>query len=268
MDLPVFEPAQRLVLRAGGGFALLVDGGREVVDQPGPRRISFGDGREGLGVGALRGGILRELERAVRHDDPGGAAHGGLRRRIVVEDAARGGDGGGVVLHLVQVIGRRGDDHRSLLVVRECVGESERARDRIARHRAALEQYFESGLAGIELPLYLDDLRARQAEVERLQAEQEWKALQRVKAIRHPFLLGMDRVEVVPTRGHPVVYAEWLGRLNDFRRRTERDYCRRCGAGKLVLDECGVCDTMRRRDPEFVDWLLKVISNTVWSRRY
>jgi hypothetical protein len=64
------------------------------------------------------------------------------------------------------------------------------------------------------------------------------------------------------------VYAEWLGRLNDFRRRTERDYCRRCGAGKLVLDECGVCDVMRRRDPEFVDWLLKVISNTVWSRRY
>src|SRR5262249_16230414 len=33
-------------------------------------------------------------------------------------------------------------------------------------------------------------------DVERLQAEQEWKALQLVKTIRHPFLLGMDRLEV------------------------------------------------------------------------
>jgi serine/threonine protein kinase len=34
-------------------------------------------------------------------------------------------------------------------------------------------------------------------DVERLQAEQEWKALQLVKTIRHPFLLGLDRLEIV-----------------------------------------------------------------------
>jgi serine/threonine protein kinase len=34
-------------------------------------------------------------------------------------------------------------------------------------------------------------------EAQRCQAQQEWNALQRIKAIRHPFLLGMDRVEVV-----------------------------------------------------------------------
>lgn len=34
-------------------------------------------------------------------------------------------------------------------------------------------------------------------DVDPLQAQQEWKALQRIKGIRHPFLLGMDRVEVV-----------------------------------------------------------------------
>src|SRR5262249_12659948 len=34
-------------------------------------------------------------------------------------------------------------------------------------------------------------------DAESLQAEQEWKALQRIKGIRHPFLLAMDRVEVV-----------------------------------------------------------------------
>src|SRR5689334_8510817 len=35
------------------------------------------------------------------------------------------------------------------------------------------------------------------ADVEGLQVEQEWKALQLVKTIRHPFLLGIDRLEVV-----------------------------------------------------------------------
>jgi serine/threonine protein kinase len=34
-------------------------------------------------------------------------------------------------------------------------------------------------------------------DVARLQAEKEWKALQLVKAVRHPFLLGLDRLEVV-----------------------------------------------------------------------
>ena len=33
--------------------------------------------------------------------------------------------------------------------------------------------------------------------VEQLAVEQEWKALQLVKTIRHPFLLGIDRLEVV-----------------------------------------------------------------------
>jgi serine/threonine protein kinase len=43
-------------------------------------------------------------------------------------------------------------------------------------------------------------------DVERLQAEQEWQALQLVKAIRHPFLLGLDRLEVV--EGELVVVME------------------------------------------------------------
>lgn len=63
-------------------------------------------------------------------------------------------------------------------------------------------------------------------------------------------------------------FGTWLGRMNEFRARTELDSCVRCGAQKLVKDECKVCDFFRRRDPEFVDWLLKVIGNAVWSRRY
>src|SRR5437879_13657756 len=43
-------------------------------------------------------------------------------------------------------------------------------------------------------------------DVERLQAEQEWKALQLVKTIRHPFLLGLDRLEVV--KGELVIVME------------------------------------------------------------
>ncbi len=31
-------------------------------------------------------------------------------------------------------------------------------------------------------------------------AEQEWEALQRVKVLRHPFLLAMDRIEIVEGR--------------------------------------------------------------------
>jgi serine/threonine protein kinase len=43
-------------------------------------------------------------------------------------------------------------------------------------------------------------------DVERFQAEQEWKALQLVKTIRHPFLLGLDRLEIV--EGELVVVME------------------------------------------------------------
>ena len=50
-----------------------------------------------------------------------------LRARIVVDDALGGRDGGAVVLHLVQVVGGRAQDRRGVLVLRERVGEPERA---------------------------------------------------------------------------------------------------------------------------------------------
>jgi serine/threonine protein kinase len=37
------------------------------------------------------------------------------------------------------------------------------------------------------------------AEGDRAKAEEEWRAVERIKAIRHPFLLSMDRVELVAT---------------------------------------------------------------------
>ena len=76
-------------------------------------------------------GVLAELERAVRNDNPGGTPEGQLRARIGVDDALGGVDGGAIVLHLVQVIGGRSQDRRGLCVVRERVGKFERACDRI-----------------------------------------------------------------------------------------------------------------------------------------
>ncbi len=66
---------------------------------------------------------------------------------------------------------------------------------------------------------------------ERQQAEQEWKALQRVKDIRHPFLLAMDRVEVVA--GELVIVMELADRNLDDRLRV----CREAGLPGVPRDE-------------------------------
>src|SRR5881628_2647998 len=127
-----------IVLRCVGGLTLLVDRGGEVVDERGARLVALRRDREDLGVGLFGVRILGQLERAVRHDDPRGAPDGRRGGRIGVDDAPGGRHGDAVVLHLVQLVRGRSQDHRRLLVLWEGVGEFDRARDHLARDGVAL----------------------------------------------------------------------------------------------------------------------------------
>src|SRR4029077_8441405 len=102
------------------------------------RLVAFRRDFQYLGVGVLGLGVLGEFERGVRNDNPGGTPDRPIRGRIFIDDALVGLDGGLLVLHLVQVIGRRSENRRSVLVLRECVGKLERAHDRIALDGALL----------------------------------------------------------------------------------------------------------------------------------
>ena len=118
-----------IVLHLVCGLSLLVDRGGEVVDEAGARLVVLRRRRQDLRVGVLGLRVLGELERAVRHDDPRGAPDAGFSAGIGVDDALGGRDGGGVVLHLVQVVGGRSQDRGGLFVLRERVGEFDRAGD-------------------------------------------------------------------------------------------------------------------------------------------
>src|SRR5947207_638797 len=120
-----------IVLRLVCELTLFVNRGGKVVDERGARPVALRRDRQHLGVGMLGLRVLGEFERAMRNHNPCGTPDRRLSSRILIDQALVGLDGGLVVLHLVHVIGGRSEDRRGMFVLREGVGEFERACDGI-----------------------------------------------------------------------------------------------------------------------------------------
>jgi hypothetical protein len=114
-----------VVLSRVGLFALLVDRGREVVDQRLPVLVIHRREREHLDVGLLGLRVLGELQRGMRHDREGLAAQLGFGTRIALDQLLRRGYARPEVLHGVQIVRGRAEHGWRLLVRGEGIGEPE-----------------------------------------------------------------------------------------------------------------------------------------------
>ena len=120
-----------IVLRVSCNLTLLVDGGCQVVNKLGVRRVALRRDRQHLRVAFFGLRVRGEFERTVRNHNPCGASDAHLRARIFINNTLGGAHGGAKVLHLVLVIGGRSQDRCGLCVGRERVSKFDRACDRI-----------------------------------------------------------------------------------------------------------------------------------------
>ena len=113
-------------------FTLLVDGGGEVLDQVGARFVVLRGQLEDVDVALLGVPELVQFVRGMRHHQPGRAAQRLLCVGERGKHLAAGGDRERVILHAVDVFQRGAHHQRGLLVLREGLGELERAADDVA----------------------------------------------------------------------------------------------------------------------------------------
>jgi hypothetical protein len=113
-----------VIVHGAGCFALLVDGGGQVLEQLLAPLVRFRRQSQHLRVGLLGVGIDGQVERSVRNHRPRGKMQRFAGRRVGLDEPPARGDGRLEALHLVEVFRRRAEHGGRLVMGGEGVDEA------------------------------------------------------------------------------------------------------------------------------------------------